>query len=230
MDFLVLAQQCAPAVHPQTLAAIVKTESGFNPFAIGVNKGGLQLTRQPTNKAEAVAAAKTLIAGGQNIDMGLGQINSENLTRLGMTVDEVFDVCKNLSAAALILEDNFTRASTKEGAPQEALKKALSAYNTGDFARGIKNGYVQKVSTNGLKIAQGYTVPAIKLDPQSVAPSAAPLAAQADKTIAGTPQPSGQAKSRPTKPTIAPVTTDPAMVFGNPPEGQGGEIGQAMVF
>ena len=103
MDFLVLAQQCAPAVHPQTLAAIVKTESGFNPFAIGVNKGGLQLTRQPTNKAEAVAAAKTLIAGGQNIDMGLGQINSENLTRLGMTVDEVFDVCKNLSAAALIL-------------------------------------------------------------------------------------------------------------------------------
>lgn len=67
-------------------------------------------------------------------------INSENLTRLGMTVDEVFDVCKNLSAAALILEDNFTRASAKEGAPQEALKKALSAYNTGDFARGIKNG------------------------------------------------------------------------------------------
>ena len=126
----------------------------------------------------------------QNIDMGLGQINSENLTRLGMTVDEVFDVCKNLSAAALILEDNFTRASAKEGAPQEALKKALSAYNTGDFARGIKNGYVQKVSTNGLKIAQGYTVPAIKLDPQSVAPSVAPLAAQADKSIAGTPQPS----------------------------------------
>jgi hypothetical protein len=56
------------------------------------------------------------------------------------------------------------------------------------------------------------------------------LAAQADKSIAGTPQPSGQAKSRPTKPTIAPVTTDPAMVFGNPPEGQGDEIGQAMVF
>ena len=225
-----MAQQCAPAVHPQTLAANVKTASGFNPFAIGVNKGGLQLTRQPTNKAEAVAAAKTLIAGGQNIDMGLGQINSENLTRLGMTVDEVFDVCKNLSAAALILEDNFTRASAKEGAPQEALKKALSAYNTGDFARGIKNGYVQKVSTNGLRIAQGYTVPAIKLDPQSVAPSAAPMAAQADKTIAGTPQPSGQAKYRPTKSTTAPVTTDPAMVFGNPPEGQGDEIGQAMVF
>ena len=112
MDFFVLAQQCAPAVHPQTLAAIVKTESGFNPFAIGVNKGGLQLTRQPTNKAEAVAAAKTLIAGGQTIDMGLGQINSENLTRLGMTGDEVFDVCKNLSAAALILEDNFTRAKS----------------------------------------------------------------------------------------------------------------------
>ena len=143
MDFLDLAQQCAPTVHPHTLAAIVKTESGFKPFAIGVNKGGAQLTRQPTTKAEAVATATDLIGRGLNIDMGLGQINSENLARLGYTVEDVFDVCKNLSAAALILQDNFTRASAKEGASQQALMKALSAYNTGDFARGIKNGYVQ---------------------------------------------------------------------------------------
>ena len=99
MDFLDLAQQCAPTVHPHTLAAIVKTESGFKPFAIGVNKGGAQLTRQPTTKAEAVATAKDLIGPGLNIDMGLGQINSENLARLGYSVEDVFDVCKNLSAA-----------------------------------------------------------------------------------------------------------------------------------
>ena len=64
MDFLDLAQQCAPTVHPHTLAAIVKTESGFKPFAIGVNKGGAQLTRQPTTKAEAVATAQPKASDG----------------------------------------------------------------------------------------------------------------------------------------------------------------------
>ena len=127
MDFMALAQECAPAVHPQTLAAIVKIESGFKPFAIGINKGTATLKRQPESKEEAVKTAKELIAGGHNIDMGLGQINSENLPRLGITVDDVFDACKNLSAAAAILTDNYTRASVRAGEPQEALKKALSA-------------------------------------------------------------------------------------------------------
>ena len=102
MDFMALAQECAPAVHPQTLAAIVKIESGFKPFAIGINKGTATLKRQPESKEEAVKTAKELIAGGHNIDMGLGQINSENLPRLGITVDDVFDACKNLTAAATI--------------------------------------------------------------------------------------------------------------------------------
>ena len=99
---MALAQECAPAVHPQTLAAIVKIESGFKPFAIGINKGTATLKRQPESKEEAVKTAKELIAGGHNIDMGLGQINSENLPRLGITVDDVFDACKNLTAAATI--------------------------------------------------------------------------------------------------------------------------------
>ena len=45
MDFVSLAMQCAPMVAPLTMAAIVKTESGFNPLAIGVN-GGARLVRQ----------------------------------------------------------------------------------------------------------------------------------------------------------------------------------------
>ena len=232
MDFLDLAQQCAPTVHPHTLAAIVKTESGFKPFAIGVNKGGAQLTRQPATKAEAVATAKDLIGRGLNIDMGLGQINSVNLARLGYSVEDVFDVCKNLSAAALILQDNFTRASAKEGASQQALKKALSAYNTGDFARGVKNGYVQKVSTNGIKIAQGYAVPAIQLDPKDVAPPPASSDTQPAKATVAAPQSgaSTKAKTSPKTPVGGSTTTDPSMVFGTPPAGEDEEAAQALVF
>ena len=36
LDFMVLAQQCAPTVAPQTMAAVVQVESSFNPYAIGV--------------------------------------------------------------------------------------------------------------------------------------------------------------------------------------------------
>ncbi|EGC99197.1 lytic transglycosylase catalytic, partial [Burkholderia sp. TJI49] len=43
--FAQLARACAPNVDPETLAALVRTESGFNPYAIGVVGG--HLTRQP---------------------------------------------------------------------------------------------------------------------------------------------------------------------------------------
>ncbi|EFW77706.1 hypothetical protein PsgB076_27095, partial [Pseudomonas savastanoi pv. glycinea str. B076] len=43
--FLALAMQCAPSIHPATLTPIVKTESSFNPYAIGVV--GKVLPRQP---------------------------------------------------------------------------------------------------------------------------------------------------------------------------------------
>lgn len=225
MDFFALAEQCAPAVHPQTMAAIVKTESGFNPFAIGVNKGGAQLPRQPKDKAEAVAAAKALIEGGKNIDMGLGQINSANLVRLQMTVEDVFDSCKNLGAAALILTDNFVRASAKTDAPEAALHKALSAYNTGSFSRGIQNGYVQRVSSNGQKIAQGYTVPAITN--AALAPKTATDPKQAQQSapvVLRSIPPAAQTKA------AATAALDPTMVYADLPQMQATEAKSVMVY
>ena len=147
MDFIALAQECAPWVAHETMAAIVKTESAFRPLAIGVN-GGAKLARQPENKAEAVATAKWLIANGYNIDMGLGQVNSSNLRKTGLTVEDAFDACKNIAAAATILHWNYQAASRKVQGEQAALHAALSAYNTGSFTRGFSNGYVQKVVNN----------------------------------------------------------------------------------
>lgn len=153
MDFLALVQHCAPWAAPQTMAAIVRKESGFNPLVIGIN-GGSKLVRQPASKEEAVATASWLIAKGYNIDMGLGQINSKNLARLNLNLSDVFDECKNIAAAARLLSWNFEAAKGKVAGEQQALLAAISTYNTGNMVSGFQNGYVAGVVANA-----GVTMP-----------------------------------------------------------------------
>jgi len=147
MDFNALSAECAPWVAPQTMAAIVKTESQFNPLAININANA-RLERQPASKAEAVVTAKWLIANNYNIDLGLGQVNSANLVKTSLSVEDAFDACKNLAAAATILQWNYESATKKISGEQAALQAAISAYNTGSFTKGFSNGYVQKVLNN----------------------------------------------------------------------------------
>lgn len=143
-DFVALAQQCAPAVAPQTLAAIVRIESGFNPYAIGVVHG--RLVRQPRREDEAIATVKALQAAGWNYSAGLAQINRENWSRYGLTARTVFDVCRNLSAGAAILRACFLRARVIHIHPQEALRAALSCYASGSFVTGFRVGYVRRIT------------------------------------------------------------------------------------
>jgi type IV secretion system protein VirB1 len=164
IDFNALAQQCAPAVHRTTLQAIVRTESGFNVYAIGVVGGHLE--RQPRSRAEAVATAKALDAQGINFSMGLGQINKANLARYGLTYETVFDVCANLRAGADILSRCYTSAASSMGAGENALGAAISCYYSGNFTRGFvtdANGtsYVQRVAANAQPDTQATVVPAI---------------------------------------------------------------------
>ena len=144
VDFSALAQQCAPTVAIQTIAAVVTRESRSNPFAIGIN-GGIRISRQPVNKEEAIETARKLLSLGLSIDLGLAQINSANLSKLGLTVEQVFEPCINLRAAETILRWCYDPAAKRFGHGQTALQAALSCYNTGDFARGLANGYVASV-------------------------------------------------------------------------------------
>lgn len=146
IDFAVLAQDCAPWVAPQTMAAIVKTESSFNPYAIGVN--GAKLTRQPANKQEAIVTAQSLITRGYSVDLGLGQINVSNLRYYGYSVSDAFDLCKNLTLSATILERDYQAAKKTGQGDQTALHAALSAYNTGSTTKGFTNGYVSRILRN----------------------------------------------------------------------------------
>lgn len=144
MDLAALYAQCGPNVAPQTLAAIVRVESGGNPWRIGIN-GDYVLPRQPANQAEAINDANQLIGMGYNIDMGLMQINFKNLKMLNLTVEQVFEPCTNIKAGAQILQSFYQKAVKDIGQGQQSLRRAISAYNTGNFSKGFANGYVAKV-------------------------------------------------------------------------------------
>lgn len=163
-----LAAQCAPPIAPQTLLAVVRVESGFDPLAIGIN-GQHRLELHPRSLEEATSTARRFIDQGESIDLGLGQINSRNLAALGLTIRDAFDPCRNLAAAGQVLAADYHRLAPAPGQEQKALRASLSLYNTGDPARGVRNGYVSKVMA-----AVPQIVPA--LDPTAIPSAAAPTA------------------------------------------------------
>ena len=150
LDFVTLAQQCAPQVSLSTMTAIVRTESGFNPYAIGVVHG--RLVRQPTSEAEAVATVHALDAGGWDFSVGLAQVNRANWSAYGLSAQSAFDPCHNLAAGAAILQGCFELArqarAHASNASQSALRASLSCYASGDFSTGYRTGYVQRVLSN----------------------------------------------------------------------------------
>lgn len=142
---LVLASQCSPTVAPETVLAVIQTESSGNLFALNVN-GGRQPARQ-SNAVDAAATARRFVAAGYSVDLGLGQINSRNMRSLGLTWETVFDPCTNIAALGQVLTANYNAAKPGRD-PQSALRVALSMYNTGSQTRGFRNGYVTKVVAN----------------------------------------------------------------------------------
>ena len=148
MDAFVLAQQCATLVHPQTMAAVVRVESGGNPFAVGVV--GARLKRQPRNLTEATTTVRWLEDHGFNYSVGLAQVNKTNFARYGLTAESAFDVCENMRAGASILTECFLRARhSRREDEQSALRAAFSCYYSGNFVTGFRQGYVMRVLGTG---------------------------------------------------------------------------------
>lgn len=194
VNFNELAKQCASGVHYNTMQAVARTESGFNPYAIGVVGGAI---KQPTTFSEAVEAARQLDKAGRNFSMGLSQINRYNLAKYGLDYESVFDPCLNLKVGAEILSECFGRAS---GNDQEALQKALSCYYSGNFRTGFTQdlagqpSYVQRVIAAAGKnhdnqvIKQAEAKPAVEakpvipeLDPNTPAPVQVKVTAKPSK-------------------------------------------------
>lgn len=153
MDFLALSQQCAASVQPGKMQAIVRVESGFNPYAIGVVGGHLE--RQPRNLAEAVATAQALERDGWNFSLGMAQVNRYSLPKYKLGYESAFDPCLNLGAGAAILKDCYDRARPRATSDQAAWQMAYSCYYSGNFKTGFKAdfkgqpSYVNKILASG---------------------------------------------------------------------------------
>ncbi len=154
--FTQLAASCAPHVAVETLAAVARTESGFDPLAIHDNTSGR--TFHPATREEAIALATELIViERHSIDSGIMQINNFNFPSLGMTITYAFDPCRSMAGADKVLVRGYV-APAPGTDPQPALYQALSRYNTGDPGRGMANGYVRRVQASAEVV-----VPAIRL-------------------------------------------------------------------
>lgn len=158
-DLTTLMHECAPNVGIVTMRAIVKTESGGNPYILADAGPGhlpwsarkhLVRTLRPANAQESAVMVRQLLAQGHIVAIGLSQINAKNLPALGLTVEQVLDPCTNLRSGAKILTDFYVTATRKLGAgdPQAALQAALSMYWSGNMFAGFSGGYVQKVISN----------------------------------------------------------------------------------
>ena len=136
-EIATLVVACAPLIAPDTAMALIRTESGGNPWAIGVVRN--TLTRQPRNNSEAQAAAQMLDRSGWDYSVGLAQINRRNFERLGLTTKSAFEPCSNLRAMQTILSDCFARAGHGgKSSEQIQLRRAFSCYYSGNFKTGFK--------------------------------------------------------------------------------------------
>lgn len=163
--FAQLASSCAPRVALDTLAAVARTESRFDALAIYDNTA--RRSFKVGTREQAIALATELVVVDQHsVDLGIMQINSGNLPRLGLSVTDAFDPCRSLAAADRILVEGYA-APLPGGDQQEALHHALSRYNTGNPERGLINGYVQRVQASAEVI-----VPALRLRNQTDATDA----------------------------------------------------------
>lgn len=148
-EFDRLARDCAPSVDPTTLAAIAKVESGFDPLAAHDNTTGESLHWD--DQTQARHSVRNRLDAQHSIDVGLMQINSKNFPVLNLTIEKALQPCKSLAAAAYLLESRYAGGDTA-AARQLALRKAISAYNTGDLQSGFANGYVRKVEAAAREI------------------------------------------------------------------------------
>ncbi|RSV14912.1 type VI secretion protein [Sphingomonas sp. ABOLF] len=136
-----LAKACAPEIATEAVVPLVVTESGGDSLRININRG-------PRVRAGSLAEGATIVrrfmAAGYTVDVGLAQINSANFSRLGVTVEQVFEPCTNLRLASTVLQQGYGLAS-RFYTGLDAISATYSLYNTGRLTRGLRNGYVGRV-------------------------------------------------------------------------------------
>ena len=147
------------AVPADVMHHVVRVESSYNPYAIGVVGG--HLVRQPKSVDEALATVRMLESRGFNFSLGLAQVNRYNLGKYGLdSYEKAFEACPNLQAGSRILAECHSRSGGDWG-------KSFSCYYSGNFVTGYRHGYVQKIYASmrggGANPGRASTAPAIEV-------------------------------------------------------------------
>lgn len=140
----VLIHQCVPHMVQASMQSIVQVESKGNPFALNLNNG-YKLQFQPKSEAQAKKWIIALEKNDYNFDIGLAQVNIKNVHKYGYNAVDLLNPCISLKLGSKILVSNYHNALPVSKSSGEALQKAISAYNTGNFHSGFNNGYVHRV-------------------------------------------------------------------------------------
>jgi type IV secretion system protein VirB1 len=105
--FIALAERCAPSAEPRLLAGLVQRASGYEPLAFQFDNG----PRGPmkllgSSKAEAIQLASELVIAGHRVRVGLAGIDARDLDKLGVSIADAFDPCRNLNAAVRLITES----------------------------------------------------------------------------------------------------------------------------
>jgi len=119
------------------LYAITKVESDGKPFCININSHGRSIwSKCYQDYSTAYYVAKNLYDRGYNIDLGLMQINSQNMKDNNWSVSDVLNPCHNVYYGAYLLRENINRYGFNwtaiwhyNGSPAYAYKVAKALEN-----------------------------------------------------------------------------------------------------
>lgn len=143
-----IVSQCAPQYGPRTMTAIVIKESRGYQYAIGDNDA--RQSYYPGSEQQAIELTRYLLERGHNLDLGLMQVNSDNLASLGLSPDSIFEPCVNVRAGAQLLYGDYRGAVARVGGGLPALELALRAYNSGRYDRSYS--YARDVMAIGMAL------------------------------------------------------------------------------
>lgn len=135
-DYLDCVPERMTVANVQTIAAVESTQT---PFALNIDGVG---SFYPETLDEAVALV--VFHKESRMDIGYMQVSSSNAKAYGVDALQLLHPCDNIRIGSEIYLSFFDRIYKKTKNADDATIKALSAYNTGDFVKGITNGYVFK--------------------------------------------------------------------------------------
>lgn len=95
--FAELLNRCAPGAPVEPLTAIVRQASGFEPLLVTI-EGKKAIPVQAMSLEEGVQLASEATVSGQNIRIGLAQLDAEERKAAGLSISASFDPCKHVAA------------------------------------------------------------------------------------------------------------------------------------